>query len=250
MANNPKVYSLLPIDNVPKEELLPFITNIKLFTQVKRVIDLAKGTLIKKEKQFYKNSVDPFSAVFDAMWQNITLDEWLKQEKSRQNQKTLQNALGDFHQAILGSFNGWEDMGRGKVFDLKNSEKKIIAEVKNKFNTTKGNHKVVIYDDLNVQLKKDYKEYTAYYVEVIPQNKKIYNKLFIPSDNKTHKQRQKNEFIRQIDGKSFYELATGDPDALKKFYEVLPVVIASILGRDKLNIKATAAFKELFEKIY
>lgn len=235
---------------IPKNQLLPFITNARLFLEVAKVIDTVRGTLLRKEKQFFKNSIDPFSAMFDVMWQNITLDEWFKQEKSRQNQKTLQNALGDFHQRILGSFDGWKDMGRGNVFDLKNKSKKIIAEVKNKHNTTKGNHKVAIYDDLKTQLIKKYKGYIAYYVEVIPKNKKIYDKPFTPSDNRTHKQRLKNERIRQIDGKSFYEIAAGDKEALRKIYEVLPEVIGKILRRPNQKRKDCKHFKDLFDKIY
>lgn len=235
---------------IENKQLLPFISNKDLYAQVGRVIDLAKETLTKNEKQFYKNSVDPFSALFDALWQNISLTVWLKQEKARQNQKTLQNALGDFHQEILGSFNGWESLGKGNVFDIKNESKKIIAEVKNKHNTTKGNHKVAIYDDLKGQLKERFKDYTAYYVEVIPKNKKIYNEPFTPSDNRTHKRRPKNKKIRVIDGKSFYALATGDPNALKKLYDVLPRVISDILGREPKVVKDDASFNSLFEKIY
>ena len=118
MKQKPPVFIKTDFYNIPREPLLPFIDNTNLYKQVKRVIDLAKGTLLKKEKQFYKNSVDPFSALFDALWQEISLGEWIKQEKSRQNQKTLQNALGDFHQEILGSFKGWESLGKGKVFDF------------------------------------------------------------------------------------------------------------------------------------
>ncbi|MDP3792732.1 MAG: Eco47II family restriction endonuclease [bacterium] len=232
------------------KQLLPFISNKNLYAQVGRVIDLAKGTLTKNGEQFYKNSVDPFSALFDALWQNISLTAWLKQEKSRQNQKTLQNALGDFHQEILGSFNGWESLGKGSVFDIKNESKKIIAEIKNKYNTTKGNHKVAIYDDLKGELKTNYEGYTAYYVEVIPKNKKIYDKPFTPSDNRTHRQRPKNKNIKVIDGKSFYALATGDLNALKKLYDVLPGVIGDILGRKYQVVKDDTLFNSLFERIY
>jgi len=235
---------------IPTAPLLPFIDNEKLYARVKIVIDSARDALKKNEKQFYGNSVDPFSALFDALWQNISLTKWLKQEKSRQNQKTLQNYLGDFHQEIVGSFRNWESLGKGKVFDVKNDNKKIIAEIKNKHNTTKGNHKTVIYDDLQGQLNAGYKGYIAYYVEIIPKNKKIYDKPFIPSDNKTHSQRPKNENIRVMDGKSFYALTTGDKDALKKIYAILPKVIGDILGREYKIIEGDTSFEELFNRIY
>jgi len=213
------------------KQRLPFISDEDLYKQVKHVLDIARDTSEKAESRLFENTVDPFSALFDAIFQGISLKQWLKQEKARQTQKTLQNALGDFHQEILGSIPGWKSLGKGNIFDLKNDKLKIIAEVKNKYNTTKGNHKVAIYDDLGGQLKSGYKGYTAYYVEIIPKNKIAYNKPFVPSDNRTHKRRPERKDIRVIDGKSFYHLATGDCEAIKKLYNALPGVIYDILGK-------------------
>lgn len=216
-----------------EKQLLPFISDKKLFEQVARVLEVAKVSSSEAEEKLFANTIDPFSALFDAMCQGISLEQWMEQEKARQTQKTLQNALGEFHQEILGSFPGWTSLGKGNVFDLKNDKMKIIAEVKNKYNTTKGNHKVAIYDDLSGQLKNNYKGYTAYYVEIIPKNKAVYDKPFVPSDNRTHKRRKARKDIRVIDGKSFYALAAGDPDAIKKFYGILPIVIKKLLDTDK-----------------
>ncbi len=216
-----------------KKQLLKFISNEDLFKQVGHVLDVAKRTSSKAGERLFTNTIDPFSALFDAMHQGISLEQWLDQEKARQTQKTLQNALGGFHQEILGSIPGWESMGTGNVFDLKNDKLKIIAEVKNKYNTTKGNHKVAIYDDLKDQLKTKYKGYTSYYVEVIPKGKTVYNKPFTPPDNRTHKRRAVRNDIRVIDGKSFYGLAAGDSEAIKKFYNALPIVIKELLGKNK-----------------
>ena len=215
-----------------EQQLLPFISNENLFKQVKHVLDIAKAASSKAEGRLFTNAIDPFSALFDALLQGISLKQWLEQEKARQTQKTLQNALGGFHQEVLGSIPGWISLGTGNVFDLKNDSLKIIAEVKNKYNTTKGNHKVAIYDDLNGQLGVGYKGYKAYYVEIIPKKRMVYDKPFTPSDNRTHQRRDAREDIRVIDGKSFYELATGDSEAIKKLYNVLPAVINNLLSKD------------------
>ncbi len=228
---------------------LTFISDENLYRHTQAVIDVIKGSLEASEEEFFKNSVDPFSAVFDATSRGITLTEWKEDEKSRQAQKTLQNAIGEFHQGILGSVHGWEDLEKGNVIDLKNDERQIIAEVKNKHNTTKGNHKKAIYDDLAGQLASTYQGYTGYYVEVIPQNKKVYDKPFTPSDNETHARRPENESIRVIDGKSFYALATGEVDALKNLYQALPEVINDILGT-AFDFTQDETFLELFERIY
>lgn len=162
----------------------------------------------------------------------------------------MQNALGEFHQGVLGAVDGWQDLGTGHVIDIASKNKKIIAEVKNKYNTTKGNHKVVIYDDLKAQLHNPYKGFTAYYVEIIPPKKGAYNKPFTPSDNKSKKRRPVNENIRVIDGKSFYAIATGDDDGLRKVYEVLPRVISDIIGGGEEKAIEEALFMELFDRAY
>lgn len=236
--------------HLSRKELLPFIENKNLYMEVWRVINVAKKANFESERNFYSNVIDPFSALFDACYQGISLDDWIKQEKSRQIQKTMQNSLGAFHQEILGAMKGWRSLGNGKVFDIANDEKKIIAEVKNKYNTTKGNHKVAIYDDLKSQLKDKYLGYTAFYIEVIPKNKKTYNKPFTPSDNKKKKRRPSNKNIRVIDGKSFYEIASNDPNGLKKIYETLPIIISDILGKSPKNIRKDSSFKNLFNKAY
>lgn len=235
---------------IPTKQLLPYISNEDLFSKVEGVINLTQAAVDMCEKNLYKNAIDPFSAIFDALIKDIFLKQWIKQEGSRQIQKTMQNAVGEFHQKILGCVNGWQDMGTGNVFDLLNKNKKIIAEVKNKFNTTKGNHKVAIYDDLESQLANKYKGYTAYYVEIIPQNRKEYNDVFSPSDNKTKTRRSGNEKIRRIDGNSFYFYATGEKNALRMLYNVLPTVIGVILNKNHEYLTKDKFFEELFGKAY
>lgn len=233
------------------KNLLPFISDDDLYNHVARVLDVAKTAVDTAEENLYSNVVDPFSAVFDAMRQGVGLTEWLEQEKSRQLQKTLQNALGDFHQEVIGSMNNWESLGDGHVVDVRNNKLKVIAEIKNKWNTTKGTDQKSIYDNLKTQLKKEeYDGFKAYYVEIIPKSKGSYDKLFTPSDNVTHTKRPKNKNIRRIDGKSFYALASGDSDAIDKLYLVLPGVIGDVLGISAQKIEKDSLFKEIFGRAY
>ncbi len=232
------------------EQLLAFISNEALIQSVKNVLSVAKSSIDKADKNFFQNVIDPFSALFGAVSQGVTLTKWIESEKQRQMQKTLQNAIGVFHQEILGSAPNWENLGTGKVIDLKCTKYKIIAEVKNKFNTTKGNHKKEIYNDFSSLLSGDYKGYIGYYVEIIPKNKKRYDKSFTPSDNVSSCRKQENKNIRVIDGYSFYEKVTGRENALKELYNVLPKVIAMILGVDPRVITADTNYKEFFEKAY
>lgn len=227
---------------------LKFIAEEDLYKVCKDTIEVMKKANEKVEKELHKNIVDPFSAIFDASYNNISLTEWLKGEKIRQVQKTFQNQIGVFHQKLIGKINGWKDLGTGSVIDLVNKEKKIIAEIKNKFNTTKGNHKVAIYDDLKQQIESEYKNYTGYYVAIL--TKKRFEKQFTPSDNRTHSKREKNEKIKEIDGMTFYELATGEKNAIKQLYQSIPFIIAEITNNDKNKIIKDPLFEELFSKAF
>jgi hypothetical protein len=237
---------------MPQEkQLLSFISDKDLEKVITKILNVVATSKENAAKTLYKNQIDPFSAVFDASLQKISLSQWLEQEKSRQMQKTLQNTIGDFHQDILGAMTGWENLGRGHVLDVRNPKKKIIAEIKNKHNTTKGNHRKQIYDDIKKELAKPENEgFTGYYVEIIPKNQKRLDKPFTPSDNLTQKRRMVNESIRVIDGKSFYKLATGVDDALEQLYNALPRAISMIYGTNTNKILEDKLFYDLFQRVY
>lgn len=229
---------------------LQFITDDALYAEVEKVLNVAASASSQAVINLYSNVVDPFSAVFDSVRQDITMTEWLEQEKARQVQKTLQNALGDFHQSILGHVDGWVDLKVGGVADLRSDNQKVVAEVKNKFNTTKGNHKKVIYDDLLGLIATLGDDYIGYYVEIIPKSRTGYDKPFTPSDNVTGTRRPVNERIRVIDGRSFYATATGYSDALDQLYAVLPKVVADIMGTNESSVINDPTYSELYKKAY
>lgn len=177
-----------------------------------------------------RNTIDVFSQTLECAILNISKEEWEKREMTRQAQKTLQNKVGELHQKILGTIDGVTDLEVGEIVDLKGPN--FIAEIKNKYNTTKGNHKVAIYDDLEKCLSESDKDTIGYYVEILPQNGKTYDKPFTPSDNKTSTRRPNNDKIRQIDGKTFYAKVTGNPDALEELYKILPELTAEIIKEE------------------
>ena len=200
----------------------------------------------------YSNTLDCFSAVIDANLLNITLDEWKNSvEVPRQTQKSIQNIMGGLHENVIGTVDGYSKLKVGKVIDIKSERHKIIAEIKNKHNTTKGNHKVSIYDDIEAMLKTDYNGYTGYYVEILPpKNNKVYDKPFTPSDNVSKKRRPVNEKIRRIDGKSFYGLITGEPNAIEELYLELPKIVSEILSDKFDDFKSKELEDELVKKFY
>lgn len=240
---------------------LTWLADDDLKTCVRGVLARGLAGIKQSEESFYRNGIDPFSAVFDAACQNITLEQWLSFERKRQAQKTLQNALGNFHQQLLSRVNGWEIPALNFV-DLISEKTKVVAEVKNKHNTVKKSDLKAVYDELQAAVlhkTSKYHGYTAYYVTVIPASTKRFTKEFTPPDNETKTVRQANKQILEIDGYSFYALVTGEPEALKQLYEALPRVIKDVLlepqfqGFQHNRIEALLQeplFVELFAKAF
>jgi hypothetical protein len=182
----------------------------------------------------------------------IDYTTWLKSETSRQAQKSLQNHIGDFHQNILGYSKGWKNMKVGNVIDLVSDENKMIAEIKNKYNTISGGKLSDLYYSLEKLISPKssiYKGYTAYYVSVIPKKRERYNKPFSPSDKDKGEKCPQNDLIREIDGASFYCLATGYENALADLFDILPDVINCCTG-GKYLIKDRSKLKEFFNIAY
>ncbi len=109
--------------------IYPYVDDEVFIKEVSEVLRKNKSALKKIDKDFHENVIDPFSALFDSENSNLSIKTWEKQEKSRQLQKTLQNAIGHFHQRILGSVNGWYDPGVGGGYDSEHKKRKIVAEI-------------------------------------------------------------------------------------------------------------------------
>lgn len=214
-----------------KMSYLSFIDDDVFEEIVSNTLNVAQKAMCESGRKFEKNVIDPFLTLFEISGFTSNSLDWLKNEKMRQAQKSLSNHIGIFHQKLLGSFKGWKSLPTGEIVDVICQEKKIIAEIKNKFNTIKGSDKSGLYyklDELVMQKKQEYKDYTAYYVEIIPQKPIRYNEPFVPSDSRKGAKCPLNEQIRVIDGYSFYELVTGVDNALEQVFNALPLVIQSL----------------------
>lgn len=237
---------------------LHWIADEHLKACVTEVLKKGLQGIKKSEADFYRNGIDPFSALFDAACQGVSLEQWSTFERKRQAQKTLQNALGNFHQNLLAHVAGWQRPAEGFV-DLVSEKQQIVAEVKNKHNTVKKSDLKNVYDELQAAVMhktSKYQGYTAYYVTVIPSTTKRLNTEFTPSDNETKTVRQVSSRIREIDGYSFYALVTGEPNALQQLYAALPSVIKDVLAELKLpnaqiaGLSQEPLFAELFAKAF
>lgn len=228
---------------------LPFISKQDLQKECLSLFQKVTEASQQADKNFNKNRIDAFSALFECGLRRISLNEWIKSEKQRQLQKTLQNEIGYFHQKVLGHLKGCQDLGVGNLIDFACPSKKIIAEIKNKHNTVKGSDQIVTYDTLEKCLKMpEYKGFTGYYVTMIPKKRGIIP--FTPPDNKTHLRRPENPHILAIDGISFYHLLTGDENALFKIYKEIPQILNAICPNTFSNIEEEELFLKNFDVSY
>jgi|SRR6185437_12627762 len=214
---------------------LNWISDVDLTNAVKDMLGKAKNAKIKAASNFGNNVIDPFSAIFEISGFEMSYDTWCVSEEARQAQKTLQNFVGEFHQIILGSCEGWTDMKKGSIIDLVSKTEKTIAEVKNKYNTISGGKLADLYWSLESAVMNKtsvYKSYTAYYVSIIPDRPQRFNNKFTPSNKEKGQKCPDNDLIRCIDGASFYALVTGEQNALENLYNVLPDVISEITNID------------------
>ncbi|MEL4887730.1 Eco47II family restriction endonuclease [Pectobacterium betavasculorum] len=236
--------------------LLDYISDDNLFNEVETLLKKAKKKRESAEKTFNANVIDPFGALFEAPGFS-SHEEWRNSELARQCQKTIQNHVGTFHQKILGHVNGWQDMGIGGIVDLLNEERKIIAEVKNKYSTVTGGDLADKYKGLEELVSPKhsrFKDYCAYFVNIIPRRPVRSDVPFTPSNKGSGTLCPSNPNIRIIDGASFYQLVTGRPDALKELHAVLPYAIESVLnerlGSKGFSIPDKESFINYFNLAY
>ena len=222
---------------------------------LKPIVDkLLKKSVAAKQnanKKFGKNVIDPFSALFEISGFEIDFDEWVLSETARQAQKTLQNHVGNFHQEILGACEGVRNLKTGSVIDLVLEEKKIVVELKNKYSTISGGKLAELYyslESLVMPKSSVYKDYTAYYAMVIPKKTTRFDREFTPSDKNKGSKCPSNRLIREIDGASFYSLLTGEINALENLFDVLPIVISEITGKEPISKNKLKTFFDLAYK--
>ena len=180
-------------------------------------------TSILKES---KNTIDEFKTIFDVCVNQISFDEWLKFELTRQQDKTINNKIGEFHQELLGKVDGWMDLGIGDEteIDLKKEDNTVFIELKNKYNTMNSSSEKTCREKLEKVIEK-YPDATVYWAYVISKNYK--------SEDRIWKYQQKeDERIKRISGDRLYAMVTGDPKALEKTFNAIPKAIVNILGEE------------------
>ncbi|MBE6500476.1 MAG: Eco47II family restriction endonuclease [Methanobrevibacter thaueri] len=207
---------------------LDFISDEDFLECVKKVVDSYQfpnettPTTILEES---KNTIDGFKTIFDVSVNQISFEEWSKFELTRQQDKTINNKIGEFHQELLGKIDGWVDLGVGDEteIDLKKADNTVFVELKNKYNTMNSSSTKTCREKLEKVIEK-YPNATAYWAYVINKDYKSENRVWAY-------QNRKDERIRRISGDKLYELVTGDPKALEKTMDAIPKAIVELKGK-------------------
>ena len=87
-------------------------------------------TKAQNSNDIYSNVIDPFSALLESSFNKMTYDQWIEAEKSRQIQKTLQNAIGNFHEDIIGEIKGFKNLKVGEIIDIISEDKKLLQRLR------------------------------------------------------------------------------------------------------------------------
>ncbi|MCT0485848.1 Eco47II family restriction endonuclease [Weissella paramesenteroides] len=231
-----------------QNKYVDFISDRDFLKAVKKVYEVykskANGFDIKK---FYKNTIDPFRIYMDTIFQNISLDDYLKNEMNRKIEKSISNEIGSFQEELLGAIPGFKRYRVGDLeaegVDIVSDDKLIWAEVKNKHNTVKGEDAKNIYRKLQ-NIAEKYPKSTVYYVRIID-TKSRNEQWQIPKHNLNHPR------VKIISGDRFYELLTGDPFAFKKLLDAIPVALKDYVDSlDEKDRIANGSSMGLFSTIY
>ena len=122
--------------------------NIETFLGlIKPLYDIIEG------KKVSKSEPDPFAQEAWKSFYNMTTEKWTAEHKKIQNERAWTMAWGDFHQNIMGSFQGWDNYNKGHITgcDIGKKDGTSVVEVKNNTNTMNSSSKETVFKKLKKQ---------------------------------------------------------------------------------------------------
>ena len=154
-----------------------------------------------------QNVIDPVRTILLAAASDATsVEELAMRQQFAAAAQGITTALGHFHHHILASVPNWERCAIDGV-QVQSASRRILATVQNKHNTRNAaawagatERLVDAVEERNFQ---DDDEWVGFIVTVIPHSPQRYS-------HRVHEEPS----VTEMDGVSFYERVTGDPDAL------------------------------------
>gem|GEM_PF-105963 len=191
-------------------------------------------------KKFYSNKIDPIKFQFDKSFNGLDEESIIKGEIARQIDKSVNNAIGTFHEEILGGIEGYE-MGSHSGYDIKATDNTLFAELKNKHNTMNSSAAESVFQKLE-KFAETYPTSTCYQVQIW--STKSFNETWGGSLNGKD---YRHPRVRKISGDKFYALLSGEKKSLYNLYKILPTAITDFLEViDQTSEEvAPSAYKEI-----
>lgn len=219
--------------NQPKHKYLDFVSDEHLLNCIS---NLHNAYLVAKKeftkRKFYNNKVDTFKLTFDSKFNAISEEDLIKLEMARQIDKSVNNAIGTFHEEVLGGIEGYTS-GKLNGYDIKADDGSLFAEIKNKHNTMNSSSAESAFQKL-ARFGDDNRQANCYLVQILA--KKSFMKKWAGIINGKEYSHSR---VYMISGDKFYALLTNDETAFFKLYKALPQAI-----EDFLNTIKTTAHKE------
>ena len=193
------------------------------------------------KRKFYKNKVDTFKLTFDSKFNELSEEELIKLEMSRQIDKSVNNAIGTFHEEVLGGVEGFSS-GKLTGYDIKANDNSLFAEIKNKHNTMNSSSAESAFQKL-ARFADDYKQANCYLVQVL--DTKSYAKHWAGIINGKEYSHSR---VFKISGDRFYELLTNNKNALFELYKALPKAVDDFLQTiDSAEAKKSTVLNDISE---
>ena len=219
------------VDFVSDNHLLECISNL-----YNSYLD-AKNEISKKK--FYKNKIDTLKLTFDSKFNNLTEDEIIDFELSRQIDKSVNNAIGTFHEEILGGVQGFTS-GKHLGYDLKSDDNTLFAEIKNKHNTMSSSAAESAFQKL-ARFADDNKLAQCYLVQIWAKNSFVKKWSGIINGKEYSHSR-----VYIISGDKFYDRIAGGENTLIKLYRSLPYAIDDFLKSiDVVKLKQNSLLADI-----
>lgn len=228
--------------------LLDFIEEKDFEKQVLKTLNEYYAHIKKMNlKKFNKNSIDPIKLLFDKNIFNSSFEEVIKQEISRQIDKSNNNSIGYFHQHLFKYIKNCEVPTKGWDIIFKRDEKTTYyVELKNKHNTMNSSSSTKTYMSMqNHLLNADDKEHSICALVEVVAKKSADTPWRITINNK---RQPENERLRRISIDKFYEIVTGDKLAFAKLCRQLPITIEKLVQKENISIQQNnSIFEELLK---
>ena len=214
---------------------LDWIDEDELFAITKHVFQRAITKAREVELQL---PPDPFTLVTQGVLFHQSAESMFSFEKLREVNKTISNAVGNWHQAVLGLADGWVNLGaNGGGVDLRVMTEDplhpIAVEVKNRFNTIKSSDEKELWDKLYFLAQTNGSK--SYLVQIVPKTPERYDRPWNVSG------RTPNERVRCCDGATAYSWAFGRSNALRELYDAFPLILGDVL--DENDVSADGFYK-------